>query len=277
MQKVKLIVLFLGLIWSSVLWAQSPELEVAWDKTTVLIFDAPIQSIDRGSQWLLGQKDAEAVNLLKLKAGSKDMPNTNLHVLTSDGRIHEFAVRYSEDPLHTTWDFRKKKERGSELKSPLGMNSSEFEGVAKNLASLESKSIKRQFRYEIFFWIKGIYYQDGLLFFDLMLHNTSRIPFQPIGPEVRIVDSRSSKRSTSREVDLEPAFSLVSGLNEKVGVESGQELKSIVLAYPVFTIANQKRLIFRLREARGDRELQLSLKGRDLLQAKSLPLFIDTH
>ncbi|WP_288373872.1 DUF4138 domain-containing protein [uncultured Algoriphagus sp.] len=277
MQKVKLIVGFLGLIWSSVLYAQSPELEVAWDKTTVLIFDAPIQSIDRGSQWLLGQKDAEAVNLLKLKAGSKDMPNTNLHVLTSDGRIHEFEVSYSEDPMNTTWDFRKKKELGSELKSPLGMNFTEFEGVAKNLASLESKSIKRQFRYEIFFWIKGIYYQDGLLFFDLMLHNTSRIPFQPIGPEVRIVDSRSSKRSTSREVDLEPAFSLVSGLNEKVGVESGQELKSMVLAYPVFTIANQKRLVFRLREARGDRELQLSLKGKDLLQAKSLPLFIDTH
>lgn len=277
MKKVKLIVGFLGLIWSSVLWAQSPELEVAWDKTTVLIFDAPIQSIDRGSQWLLGQKDAEAVNLLKLKAGSKDMPSTNLHVLTSDGRIHEFAVRYSEDPLHTTWDFRKKKERGSELKSPLGMNSSEFEGVAKNLASLESISIKRQLRYEIFFWIKGIYYQDGLLFFDLMLHNTSRIPFQPIGPEVRIVDSRSSKRSTSREVDLEPAFSLVTGLDEKAYLEQGQELKSMVLAYPVFTIANQKRLVFRLREARGDRELQLSLKGRDLLQAKSLPLLIDTH
>lgn len=258
---------FLGLLWGMDLRAQNPDLEVSWDKTTVLIFDAPIQSIDRGSQWLLGQKDDKALNLLKLKAGSKEMPNTNLHVLTGDGRIHEFEVRYAVDPVNTTWDFRAEKESGSDLESSLGMNSEEFKDLAEELASVHSKAIKKQFRYEVHFWLKGIYYQDGLLFFDLMMRNTSRIPFEPQGPDLRIVDTRSGKRSTMRIVDMEPVFSAVQSLDQ----ENDQQLKSLVLAYPVFTVANQKRLVFRLREQRGDRELQLRLKGKKLLQAQSLP------
>lgn len=260
--------LFLACLWGSNSWAQNPELQVSWDKTTVLIFDAPIQSIDRGSQWLLGQQDAQALNLLKLKAGSKQMPNTNLHVLTADGRIHEFEVRYAEEPSDTTWDLRKKKTKEQELESPLGMNSREFEELAGGLAYLDTKAIKKQFRYELLFWLKGIYYQDGLLFFDLMVHNTSHIPFEPLGPDLRIVDTRSGKRSSKREVAMEPVFSRVQSLDQ----EDNQELKSLVLAYPVFTVANQKRLVFRLREQLGDRELQLSLKGKHLLQAQSLPI-----
>lgn len=265
--KVLFPLVFLGLLWGMDSKAQNPDLEVSWDKTTVLIFDAPIQSIDRGSQWLLGQKDDKALNLLKLKAGSKEMPNTNLHVLTSDGRIHEFEVRYAVDPVNTTWDFRAEKESGPDLESSLGMNSGEFNKLSKELASVHSKAIKKQFRYEVHFWLKGIYYQDGLLFFDLMMRNTSRIPFEPLGPDLRIVDTRSGKRSSMRVVDMEPVFSAVQSLDQ----ENDQQLKSLVLAYPVFTVANQKRLVFRLREKRGDRELQLRLKGKKLLQAQSLP------
>ncbi|WP_297337919.1 DUF4138 domain-containing protein [Algoriphagus sp.] len=266
--QTRILFLLFGLLGGGACWAQQAELEVSWDKTTVLIFDAPIQSIDRGSPWLLGQKDERALNLLKLKAGSKEMPNTNLHVLTSDGRIHAFEVRYAVNPVNTTWDFREEQDSGPELESSLGMNSGEFEKVAEGLALLHSNPIKKQFRYEVHFWLKGIYYQQGLLFFDLMMRNTSRIPFEPLGPDLRVVDSRSSKRSSRRVVDLEPAFSAVQSLNQK----DDQQLKSLVLAYPVFTVANQKHLVFRLRERRGDRELHLRLKGKHLLQAQSLPI-----
>lgn len=48
----------------------SQTIEVTWDKTTVLIFDSPIQSVDRGNRFLLSEQDSKALNMLKLKAGN---------------------------------------------------------------------------------------------------------------------------------------------------------------------------------------------------------------
>jgi hypothetical protein len=114
-------------------------LEVSWDKTTVLIFDSRIQSIDRGSRLLLGQQDDKALNLLKLKAGSKELPETTLHVLTADGDLHEFQVKYSESPMKTTWDFRDKEEAKPAQIPKYDMDQKDMDLVADELANQKGK------------------------------------------------------------------------------------------------------------------------------------------
>jgi len=260
-----IVVLFLG---SLVPYAGSQTIEVAWDKTTVLIFDSPIQSVDRGSRLLLTQQDPHALNLLKLKAGSREFPETNLHVLTEDGDIHVFEVIYRDHPQVTTLDLRKVTQ-GKKAITPYKFDSEEFGKLADFLGSSPSKIIQKRFRYEVHFWLRGIYFDEGLLFFDLGARNNSTIPFQVAGPEARIRDTRSNKQGSSREQILSPWMDL----SPAKPILTPGENKSLLMAFPAFTIANRKRLDFYLKEKNGDRELQLSLKGRRLLKAIPLPMF----
>ncbi len=242
--------------------------EVSWDKTTVLIFDSPIQSVDRGNRFLLSEQDPKALNVLKIKAGSRELPETNLHVLTEDGEIHAFEIRYAANPTSTTLDFRNQAERKKAIAS-YGFDWEDFEMLATYLEERSAKTIKKQFQYEVHFWLRGIYYQNGLLFFDLNAKNNSSIPFEVIGPEARVVDSKSKKQGSSREQVLTPWMDF-SSRNLLLTTGSNQ---SLLVAYPAFTISNRKRLNFYLKEKNGDRELQLSLKGKKLLKAIPLPMF----
>jgi conjugative transposon TraN protein len=258
-----LMIVILSLSWLDT-FAQS--VQVSWDKTTVLIFDSPIKSVDRGSQFLLSELDAKAANVLKLKAGSRELPETNLHVLTEDGGIHAFQVHYAENPLLTTLDLRAKSGTKQAIYS-YDFSPAEFELLAEYLSKSSAKLIKKQFRYEMHFWLQGIYIQDGLLFFDLAAKNNSAIPFEVLGPEVKVVDTKSKKQSSARDEKLKP---YLDRNGEQQVLSRGEEI-SLLMAFPAFTISNRKRLLFYLKEKHGDRELQLALKGRKILQAIPLP------
>lgn len=260
--------LFLGMSFCSFAFSQS--LQVAWDKTTVLIFDSPIQSVDRGSRYLLSEQDDFALNVLKLKAGNKELPNTNLHVLTQDGEIHSFEVSFSEDPKLTTLDFRKYPSQKKAI-STYGFDPEDFEQLAEYLKEDNGKLLKKTFRYDVHFWLRGIYFRQGLLFFDLGAKNNSNIPFKVVGPIAKVRDVKSSKLNSSREEFLIPWRQIGSDGESQVLTLGNSE--SLLMAFPAFTISNRKRLIFYLQEENGDRELQLSLKGRKLLKAIPLPMF----
>lgn len=248
---------------------QAQTLEVSWDKTTVLIFDSRIQSIDRGSRLLLGQQDDQALNLLKLKAGSKELPETTLHVLTADGNLHEFQVQYAEAPVKTTWDFRKAEQAKSAQISQYDMDQTRMEHLASALANQKRKPLKKALRYAVEFELNGIYYQEGLLFFDFRLENFSAIPFEISGPDFLVVDTKGKKQASYREKQVSPWLSVVDQ-----PIARQLEKKSVLLfAFPAFTIANNKKLLVQLSETHGDRELELQIRGRKLLRAKTLPMF----
>lgn len=246
----------------------SQTIQVSWDKTTVLIFDTPIQSVDRGNRFLLSEPDSKALNLLKLKAGSRELPPTNLHVLTEDGNIHAFDVVYAENPSVTTLDLRMKTS-GKKAVANFGFDREDFRKLADFLGNEPSAMIRKQYRYGVHFWLSGIYFQDGLLFFDLGARNISAIPLEVVGPEARVLDVKSKKQGSSRETILSPWMDF----SPDKPVLGGGTNVSLLMAFPVFTISDRKRLVFYLKEKNGDRELQLSLKGKKLLQAIPLPMF----
>ena len=182
---------------------------------------------------------------------------------------------YTDDPAETTLDFRAPKKTeaglGNQEKGiyPYGLNEAEFTSLSQNLIGNNHKAIKKIFRYEVHFLLKGIYYQEGLLFFDFWLDNKSAIPFETKAPEFQIRDKKAGKRSSDRLVKIDPHFSTLSP-GSSVTVQSPQGL---VLAFPVFTIAENKKLWIHMGEEKGDRELRISLSGKKLLKAEKLPMF----
>src|SRR5690349_15869235 len=77
-------------------------LEVSFNKTTSIVFPFSITSVDRGSPDILAQKVNGVENVLQLKAGQKDFKETNLTVITADGKLHHFTVNYAEETIKQT-------------------------------------------------------------------------------------------------------------------------------------------------------------------------------
>src|SRR5882672_1873022 len=85
---------------------ESRNVEVTFNKTSTLVFPTAITSVDRGSRDLIAQKAKGVNNVLQIKAGKPNFRETNLTVITSDGGLYHFFIRYSEQPTVFTVSIR---------------------------------------------------------------------------------------------------------------------------------------------------------------------------
>ena len=82
-------------------------LRVSFQKTTNLIFPYAVTSVDRGSREILVQKAKGVRNILQVKASKEYFSETNLSVVTEDGRFYSFVVRYDSFPAVLNLQFGK--------------------------------------------------------------------------------------------------------------------------------------------------------------------------
>src|SRR5437763_6790376 len=68
------------------------KIEVTCNKTLSLVFPDPVTHIDRGTADLLVQSVQEARNIVLVKARHPFFYETNLTVVTSQGRIYAFKI-----------------------------------------------------------------------------------------------------------------------------------------------------------------------------------------
>src|SRR4051812_44613081 len=80
-------------------------LQITYNKTTNLVFPYSIRSVDRGSSDLLVQRAKYADTILQLKAGRDGFKETNLSVVTSDGKLYSFLVQYAPSPATLNYLF----------------------------------------------------------------------------------------------------------------------------------------------------------------------------
>ena len=71
---------------------------ITLNKTTHLIFPCSIKSVDRGSGEVLAQKAKGVDNILLVKAGRENFTETNLSVITTDGKLYSFLLDYTSNP-----------------------------------------------------------------------------------------------------------------------------------------------------------------------------------
>ena len=241
------------------------QLEVTWHKTTLLIFPAAVQSADRGDAYILAEKVPGVENVLKVKAGEKDFPASNLHVLTTDGKVYAFTLNYAEEPAELTIDMRRQRPYVPVTFKGTGLNSGDLETLSKRVAgSLPFLKGGIYKKHKLRFGVTGIYIKDNVLFFQYQLHNSSQLPLREGSLRFYIRDRKRAKRTAMQDKELEPLFIARSGSPED---SKGQ---TIVVAFPQFTIAEGKLLHAELMEAGGDRNPVARTTQRKLLRTKSL-------
>lgn len=250
---------------------ESQNLELTFNKTSSIVFPAVITSVDRGSRDVLAQKARGVNNVLQLKAGRLNFKDTNLTVITADGKLHHFLVRYAEHPASFTIQISEPTVSDSnEAFSPLlfqtEMTSADLESASELILDKPD-----QFRLcatshdDMKLSLQGIYIQDNVMFYHLRIANKSNIPFTTEMLRFYIKDRQKAKRTASQEVAQVPLHQY-----GNVSEVDGLAAVDVVVALQKFTIPDAKVLIIEWMERSGGRHLQLAVKNRKIISARAI-------
>ncbi|OJV52285.1 MAG: conjugative transposon protein TraN [Bacteroidetes bacterium 43-16] len=241
------------------------QLEITWHKTTLLLFPAPIQDGSRGDKTILAERVEGVENALKVKAAERGFPQSNLHVVTTDGKVYAFTVNYNEYPSEFTIDMGTQPSHSPATFEGISLNSRELELRAATIKGIPPFVRKvRQSRFGMELRLEGIFVKDDVLFFRYSLSNQAQIKYDPASLRFYVRDKKRAKRTAVQDTEMQPVFVQHSG-----NIESSKG-QTIIVAFPKFTIAESKYFVTELMEQGGDRNLACKIDQGKLLQAKTI-------
>lgn len=232
-------------------------------KTTNLIFPAAIKSVDRGSADILVQKAKGIEHMLLLKARRSGFGETNLSVVTEDGKLYSFLLNYSDNPPQLNVVF----------KSDVNSSTTTHGSVEKNIsisAIAESIAGRQEIQYGgrvrkmgMELRLNGLFIEEDILYFRLAIQNRSNVRFDTDLLSFFIRDRKKVKREVAQELALRPLY-----IYGDTMVIQGRSTNTVVVAFSKFTLPERKYLSIQLSESSGGRHMHLKVPGRAVLGAQ---------
>jgi len=240
-------------------------LKVSLNKTSNLVFPYEIKSVDRGSGAILAQKAKGAENVLQVKAASVDFPETNLSVITADGRLYSFLLRYSEEPSVLNLRFYRIGEESRNVLIKGAAHGKEFYELSSSEVR-DSRNFlrKRVSEQMITLSLESIYMRENTMFFKLAVRNNSSINYTPDFIKFIVKDRKKTKKTAIQEKVLAPVY-----VTDQQCI-TGNSVGVVVLAFPAFTIPRNQELLVQMGEVNGGRTLVLKVRHKVLLKARHL-------
>ena len=250
------------------------KLEVTLNKTSNLVFPATIVSIDIGSQNIIVEKALGADNILRVKADTKIFEETNLSVITNDGKLYSFLVSYNSDPPYlnvnigsiSVTNISSPEQSGNGITAPMIMNAQSLKEYSQkavfqksNIHSVYDESSRMRLA------LTGFYVKDNAMFCRLRIENYSRINYDIDQFRLYIRDKRQSKRTATQEIEIHPFYTQGDCSQIK-----GKEKETLIIALPKFTIPEGKYMAIEIMERNGGRHLVLKVKNRHVVKARGL-------
>jgi conjugative transposon TraN protein len=247
-------------------------LEVTTNKTTNLVFPFAIKSIDRGSANILVQKAGYVDTILQVKAARQDFVETNLSVITTDGKLYSFLIRYSPTPVHLNYHFQGSNNSIKDALGATNIDDATIDNEADFLANAKLIAGNKKFihgvksnQYKIQLQLEGVYITNGNLYFQLHVKNNSNIPYSIEQLRFQLRDKKQGRRTSQQEIDIHPVHRY--GNSNRIEANSANRC---VFVFPAFTIANSKYFVITMSEKNGGRTLDIKVKNKQLLQARKI-------
>lgn len=248
----------------------SAHLMVTNNKTTNLIFPFSVQSIDRGSKDILVQQPKGTQNIVQVKADKPNFTQTNLSVITIDGKLYSFTIDYSAQPNQLNIVVGKEDSIFNSSNAPVtlsvGYNEALIKSVSERILDMKAKHLKAVRDYQMKLQLNGIYINQDVMYFPLRLQNKSNVSYDADNINFTIRDKQKPKRTATQELSLTPVFTY----NPFSTVEADSSA-TCVIALPKFTLANSKYLSIQILEKNGGRNLFLKVHNNKIIKAQSLP------
>lgn len=239
-------------------------------KTTSLVFPFAVRGVDRGTSDILAEQVKGVDNILKIKAAKPSFAETNLTVVTSDGRLYGFTLNYAVNPVSTLLDLREATFTANLQPakfSDLSLNSLELKKLSEKVISIGKK------RYSVYdenqrmkVDLRGIFIKDNVVFYKFVVNNHSPIDFQADHVRFYIRDSKRSKKVALQEEELQP----VSIYPESGITVLSDNSQAAVFSFEKFTLAKGKKLAIEITERAGGRSMVMEVKNKHILKARKL-------
>jgi conjugative transposon TraN protein len=246
---------------------EANSLQLSYSKTTSIVFPYAVKSVDRGSQDVLVQKAKGVENILLLKAGKQNFAQTNLTVVTADGKLYGFVLNFDE--LCPTLNLAAGSASNDDIDvlfSSGNENQKEIEQYAQLSLSKKKKVTGLNInRFSIQLRVSGIFIHQDVMYFRVQLGNNSSINYDIDQLRFFIRDQKKSKRTASQETEVLPLFATSS-----ISKISDHSELTLVFAVPKFTIPEKKLFTLELIEKNGGRHVELNIRNSDLVNLEIL-------
>jgi len=242
-------------------------LQVTFGKTTNLVFPYAIKSVDRGSRDILVQKAIGVENILQVKAAKMGFAETDLTVVTADGGLYSYVLNYTDSPANLSYEFNNVGVHPRP--AAVFAKDATTDEVQQNAILVQNKerTVKgpKDESFDILIDVKGIYIHNNVLYFQLLLKNSSPVNYDVQSLRFFIRDKKRVKRTAEQEIDMQPVF--IAGNTDAIENKSEQ---TVAIALPKFTIPDKKYLQVQMMEKNGGRNLSLRIKNKTLITAGTL-------
>lgn len=245
---------------------ESVQVSVTFFKTTNIIFPYAIISVDIGSGDVLAQKAKGVANILQIKAAKEGFPQTNISVITADGKFTSFLVDFSEQPAVLNLSLTDPANQQTSCILSGSVNEQQMAHYAS--VATHSKEIIRGVKdnsFGIGIRLDGLFIHDDLMFLRFNITNETDINYDIDQFRLFIRDQKKAKRTARQETEMLPLF--VYNNTNKI---AGQSANTVVLAVKKFTIPDKKYLAVQLMEQNGGRHLKLHVKNKKIIKAVSI-------
>lgn len=248
---------------------EAGNLVVAINKTTSVIFPAPILSVDKGSRDILAQKAKGVENILQVKATRQEFAETNLTVITTDGNIHQFTVNYAHQPRSLIVNAAVPSTTREELPIIFDQihTDTKLNAIASYIKAQQKKNRISQRRFKMSMSLNGFFIYQDIMFAWISLENKSHIPYDAEYLRLYLNDKKKVRRTASQEVDVLPIKAI--GDSQHVPAQSKQE---VIFVFNKFTIPDNRRMVAELFEKNGGRNLKIRIKNKTIV--KSQPVLL---
>jgi conjugative transposon TraN protein len=252
-------------------------LEVTSQKTVHVIFPSPIVYVDLGSDKIIAAKAGSAENVLRVKSAEQYFfEETNMSVITANGSFYTFNVKFAVEPEKLNIEMQNFLHDGSVVNRPnnsMDIFLTELQNETPAMVQMIMKTIYHQNArpvrhigsraFGVQFLLKGIYSHNGMLYFFTELRNTTNVPYHIDYLTMKIVDKNLVQRTTIQETVIRA----VRAYNHVTSV-GARSVERTVFAVPIFTIPQEKKLVFELGEKHGGRGQLFEVDNTDLVRAR---------
>jgi conjugative transposon TraN protein len=231
-----------------------------------------VSYVDLGNGGIIADKARGAENIVKVKASQQGFPETNMTVVTTDGRLYSFLVNYDANPRVLNYNLASTDVSSSSAVVPLahlsnmGVTQSDLEEYSRLVLDKRKGPHVQEKKDDITLALQGMYTQDDVFFFPLHLANSSNINYDVDFVKFYIRDKKVAKRTAIQESEVTPVFVY----NASSTTIPGPGAIDQVYALRKFTIPDDKNLVVEMFEKGGGRQLSFVVTNSDILKARKL-------
>lgn len=250
-------------------------IQVSNSKTTHIIFPYEIRYADLGSKDIAGEAVEKASNVFRLKAlGQNPFMETNLTVVTADGRLFSFLITYKDQPDAVTYDLTKVLLDGDVSKSAKVSSGSQAR-LADNLNRQGELAMhsRRKIRHVGFkaqgmnLYLKNILYKDDVMYVVLGIENDSKLDYGIDYLRTYVMQmKKAGESSATQDVPVDP----IKVFDAAEGVIPRHDELIKVIAIERLTLEKDRRLVVQVGEESGGRQLAISIGPEELATARPL-------